>query len=124
MSTALCPPHKTVHSAIIRISSRACRPALPVRGSSRPSKQAPNPSIPLSPPTVSNRPWVESRAPEHASPNTAVKTFQMRSPCHGPCPMGGMHGVGEQHRFVVGQRLQQPLVGVDEGLLFGRVELA
>ena len=39
-------------------------------------------------------------------------------------PMGGMHCVGEQHRFIVGQRLQQPLVGVDEGLLFGRVELA
>src|SRR4051794_5099877 len=26
--------------------------------------------------------------------------------------------------LVVGQRLQQPLVGVDKGLLFGRVELA
>ncbi|KJB89907.1 hypothetical protein N826_10885 [Skermanella aerolata KACC 11604] len=35
-----------------------------------------------------------------------------------------MHGVGEQHCFVVGQRLQQRLVGIDEGLLFGRVELA
>ena len=38
--------------------------------------------------------------------------------------MGGMHRVGEHHRLVVGQRLQQPLVGVDEGLLFGRVEFA
>src|SRR3954471_21165420 len=47
-----------------------------------------------------------------------------RPAAHWPCPMGGMHGVGEQHCFVVGQRLQQPLVGVDEGLLFGRVELA
>src|SRR5262249_37071122 len=31
---------------IIRISSRLCRPALPVRGSSRPSKHAANASIP------------------------------------------------------------------------------
>ena len=38
--------------------------------------------------------------------------------------MGGMHRVGEQHRLVVGQRPQQRLVGVDEGLLSGRVELA
>lgn len=32
--------------------------------------------------------------------------------------------VGEHHRLVVGQRLQQRLVGVDEGFLFGWVELA
>jgi len=38
--------------------------------------------------------------------------------------MGGMHRVGEQHCFVVGQRLQQRSIGVDEGFLFGRVELA
>ena len=38
--------------------------------------------------------------------------------------MGGMHRVGEHHRLVVGQRLQQRSVGVDEGLLFGWVELA
>ena len=35
-----------------------------------------------------------------------------------------MRRVGEHHRLVVGQRPQQPLVGVNEGLLFGRVELA
>src|ERR1700686_5674644 len=42
MSTAPCPPHSTVHSAIISSSWKSCRPALPVRGSSRPSQQATN----------------------------------------------------------------------------------
>jgi hypothetical protein len=47
-----------------------------------------------------------------------------RPAAHRPRPMGGMHRVGEHHRLVVGQRLQQRSVGVDEGFLFGRVELA
>src|SRR4051794_2943249 len=81
MSTALCPPHKTVHSAIIRISSRSCRPALPVRGSSSPSKQAMNPSISRLPPIASKTPWVDAIASQHASLDALVKLFQMRSPC-------------------------------------------
>src|SRR4051812_45294878 len=80
MSTALCPPHKTVHSAIIRISSRSCRPALPVRGSSSPSKQAMNPSMSRLPPTASKTPWVDSIASQHASSNALVKLFQMQFP--------------------------------------------
>src|SRR3954464_5415025 len=80
MSTALCPPHKTVHSAIIRISNRSCRPALPVRGSSSPSKQAMNLSMSRLPPTASKTPWVDSIASQHASLNALVKLFQMRSP--------------------------------------------
>src|SRR4051812_25420023 len=83
MSTALCPPHKTVHSAIIRISSRSCRPALPVRGSSSPSKQAMNPSISRLPPTASKTPWIDSIASQHASLNALVKLFQMQFPCAG-----------------------------------------
>jgi len=47
-----------------------------------------------------------------------------RPAAHRPRPMGGMRRVGEHHRLVVGQRLQQRSVGVDEGFLFGRVELA
>ena len=39
------PPDSTVHSAIISISSRSWRPALPVRGSASPAKQAVKPSI-------------------------------------------------------------------------------
>src|SRR4051794_27309660 len=80
MSTALCPPHSTVHSAIIRISSRSCRPALPVRGSSRPSKQAMNPSMSRLPPTASKTPWVDAIASQHASSNALVKLFQMQFP--------------------------------------------
>src|SRR3954462_12838201 len=81
MSTAVCPPHKTVHSAIIRISSRSCRPALPVRGSSSPSKQAMNPSMSRLPPTASKTPSVEAIASQHASSNALVKLFQMQFPC-------------------------------------------
>src|SRR4051794_39733441 len=81
MSTALCPPHKTVHSAIIRISSRSCRPALPVRGSSRPSKQAMNPSMSRLPPTASKTPRVEAIASQHASLNALAKLFQVHFPC-------------------------------------------
>src|SRR3954468_8521830 len=81
MSPALCPPHKTVHSAIIRISSRSCRPALPVRGSSSPSKQAMNPSMPRLPPTAAKTPWVDAIASQHASSNALVNLFQMQTPC-------------------------------------------
>ena len=45
MSVQSSPPESTVHSAIISISNRSCRPALPVRGSSKPAKQAAKPSI-------------------------------------------------------------------------------
>src|SRR4051812_37819502 len=95
MSTALCPPHKTVHSAIIRISSRSCRPALPVRGSSRPSKQAMNPSMSRLPPTASKTPWVDAIASQHASSNALVKLFQMQFPC-------GCHPIGLTDRLGLG----------------------
>jgi len=45
MSVQSSPPDSTVHSAIISISSRSWRPALPVRGSASPAKQAVKPSI-------------------------------------------------------------------------------
>ena len=45
ISEAYCPPHSTVHSAMTMISTRSYRPALPVRGSAKSSKQTAKPSI-------------------------------------------------------------------------------
>ena len=39
-------------------------------------------------------------------------------------PMGRMHGVREQHGFVVAQGIQEAIIACDEGLLLRFVELA
>src|SRR4051794_2498085 len=68
MATAPCPPHSTVQSAIISSSWKSCSPALPVRGSSRPSQQAMNRSKPSSHATCLLRRKVESISPEPRKP--------------------------------------------------------
>ena len=81
MSTAPWPPHRTVHNAIIRSSWKSCRPALPVRGSSRPSQQAANCSK-ASPQGVCQTPVGRidhARAGQDRSPMSSA--FQMRFPC-------------------------------------------
>src|SRR5208283_3678344 len=78
------PPDSTVHSAIISISSRSCRPALPVRGSSKPSKQAVKPSIAA---PCDQHQGVESIRPEPGNCNISLSSkFQMRFPWGLPSP--------------------------------------
>ena len=84
MSVQSSPPDSTVHSAIISISSRSCRPALPVRGSSKLSKQAEKPSIVAS---CGDKPQaVESIRPEPGDSSTGLSSiFHLRFPgshCH------------------------------------------
>ncbi len=47
-----------------------------------------------------------------------------RPAAHGPRRMGRVHGVGEHHRLVVGQCVQEDVISLDKGLLFGHVELS
>src|SRR4051812_45240283 len=81
MATAPCPPHSTVQSAITSNSWKSCRPALPVRGSSRPSQQAMNRSKPSSHAIRLLRRKVESISPEPGKPSLEC---QGDSKCESP----------------------------------------
>src|SRR4051794_28977934 len=81
MATAPCPPHSTVQSAITSNSGKSCRPALPVRGASRPSQQAMNRSKPSSHAIRLLRRKAESISPEPGKPSLGC---QGDSRCESP----------------------------------------
>src|SRR3954465_8980807 len=106
MATAPCPPHSTVQSAITSNSWKSCRPALPVRGSSRPSQQAMNRSKPSSHAIRLLRRKVESISPEPGKPSLEC---QGDSKCESP-----------ERRFTVGRMAEHYLAIYNQLLNGGR----
>src|SRR5262249_37842148 len=100
ISTAVWPPHKTVHKAIIRISSRLCRPALPVRGSSRPSKHAANASIP----SPTREPQHHAGRIDSLSRRNTQPKCQEHSKCDSPAVLPRRGRVGAVREAILSRR--------------------